>query len=240
MPCSVLFTESFRLSCPDARLLERTTQFGRAALHAASAADQPKVLQLLLSSGARIYEADVFGKRPLDVAAEMSCFLAERLIKYWVLCRRTAWGGDDQDGAQTGRDVKCSDRHGAEHSRVVRRAASAQPSKSRTQKINTSRLSPDDHQVTKLANRHVHDGHSYDNRMNTWAETGMWARSVHPGDPNGPCTDLVYETVRNARSAKSVHNDRVSRPTSFSAQSAKYYRGRFHRTDDGVDGLSGR
>ena len=225
-----------RLSCSDSRLLVRTTQFGRTALHAAAAADQPKVLQLLLSSGARIYESDVFGKKPLDVATQLSCYVAERLLKYWVLRRRSAWGGDERCGGQTGSDVKCSERVGAGHSHFARRAVSASAStrKLRTQKVNAPRLSSADQHVTAYG-RCVNDSRSYDSRINTWAETGLWARSANPGDPNGPCTDLVYETVRNARSAKSTHHVHVSRPTSFSAQSAKYYRGRFHRSGDDDD-----
>ena len=113
-------------------------------------------------------------------------------------------------------------------------SASACQRKLRTQKVNAPRLSSADHHVTAYG-RCGNDIRSYDSRINTWAETGVWARSASPGDPNGPCTDLVYQTVRNARSAKSTHNVHVSRATSFSAQSAKYYRGRFHRSGDDDD-----
>ena len=201
----------------DPRLLEeQTTQFGRTALHAAAAADRPKVLQLLLSSGARMYATDAFDQKPVDVATQFSCYLAERLLKYWVLRRRTAWGGD-------GSDIKSPERRSAERSHVSPRTASAHTRMPRTLGVRHVTLHSDQ----------ANDDQSYDSRLNMWAETGMWAPTCNPGEPNGPCKDLLYETVNNARSAKlSGRNTRVSKPTSFRAQSAKYYHGRFHKGDE--------
>ena len=163
-----------------------------------------------------MYATDAFDQKPLDVATQFSCYLAERLLKYWVLHRRTAWGGE-------GSDVKCPERRSAERLHVRARTTSAPPIRPRT---------PGVRHVT-LRGDHVDDGQSYDSRLNMWAETGMWAPTCNPGEPNGPCTDLLYETVNNARSAKlSGRNIRVSRPTSFRAQSAKYYHGRFHKGDE--------
>ena len=214
---------------------QQVTSLGRSALHVAAANDQTEAVALLLAEGLSASHPDVFGQTAVDIANEFASVTCERLLRGFYARNQRIPGpvsgtNVQPAGATRGKadkQTRSSTAGRINLTRSGREQSDVRPTPSATQRASS---------VTSLAVYNSRPGYVTSLAVRNVREHSPFQLTPAPrSSPAGSHEDLTTDqpaTLTSPRQKQVRSAYTAVQGTSFRAQSARYYKTKYHLAEE--------